>query len=501
MKNPINDFDIDQADKYQHNLFFTHIKEPVPRLVKDVFSEFRNGEINLQPEFQRQFVWNKKKQKELIKSLYAGFPLPMFYFADSTKDLTEVVDGQQRLTTIFGFLKPECIDTSIRSKLISNVRINYNGNRLNTNEIQRTIKNRKIHCVYLQESSMQLKYEIFQILNQGATILKPQEIRNCLFASEMPAFNKLLKNEANKLRRITKMTLDRMMGEELMLRFFVINKYGYEKDVSNLLKNFNSLKQDFDNQELKLLKRKSKYFFNTLKKIFGEDIDNCFQVLQKGVQLPQINRWQLYSFSNKINQSLFHLFSYYLPKFSNHQLNKKDFLIIKSGYLDLLKNKKFVSVITGAGTNSTKNIGKSKQIFEKSFLNEYVGDWTIKSNRTIPASQKNTIRKNIPFCYLCYGKFRKSLASSRIHAEHIEAFNSGKDTELSNILLAHAICNSEKKGMTLEVYRSKPKSIKRRKANKKNIEEYRGALKEWNKAYPLDNYHRLMKYAKSDKLL
>jgi hypothetical protein len=52
--------------------------------------------------------------------------------------------------------------------------------------------------------------------------------------------------------------------------------------------------------------------------------------------------------------------------------------------------------------------------------------------------------------------------------------------------------------MSLDEYRATPKSQKRRKTNKKNIIIYRQALKEWNKAYKLDIYSRLTKFAKVD---
>ena len=494
----INEFDMVEIERYQGNLSTPHIKEPVPRFIKDVLDEYNRREINLQPEFQRQFVWTKTKQKELIKSLYAGFPLPMFYFAESGNNNYEVVDGQQRLTTIFGFLKPESIDKSIRSKLISNIQINHNGQRISLDDLRQIIKKRNIYCVYLPETSVNLKYEIFQVLNQGATMLKPQEIRNCLLASEMPKFNKLLKAVANKLRKITGMTLDRMLGEELALRFFVINKYGYERDITDLLNNFNMLKRDFDEHEIRRMKQKSEFFFRTLKKIFDSDIDDCFQVLQKGVKPPKINKWGLYPFSKKINQSLFHLLSCYLPKFSTHQLNSKNFIKIKKGYLELLKNKSFVSVITGAGTNSTRNIKRSNQIFKKAFLEKHVGDWTVKSKRNITIAEKRTIRKNVPYCYLCYGKIGNNVPIGKIHAEHIEAYSTGKESKLSNVLLAHPRCNAEKKDMSLDEYRETTKSQKRRKTQKKNIVAYRQALKEWNKAYRLDVYPQLMKLAKSD---
>lgn len=498
-KTQINEFDMVEIDKYQGNLSTPHIKEPVPRFIKDVLDEYNRKEINLQPEFQRQFVWSKTKQKELIKSLYAGFPLPMFYFAESGNNNYEVVDGQQRLTTIFGFLKPESIDDkSIRSKLISNIQINRNGNRISLNELRQNIQKRNIYCVYLPETSVNLKYEIFQVLNQGATMLKPQEIRNCLLASEMPKFNKLLKAVANKLRKITGMTLDRMLGEELALRFFVISKYGYERDITDLLNNFHLLKRDFDEHEIRRMKQKSDFFFRTLKNIFDSDIDDSFQVLQKGVRSPKINKWGLYPFSKKINQSLFHLLSCYLPKFSTHQLNRKNFNKIKKGYLDLLKNKSFVAVISGSGTNSTSNIKKSNQIFKKVFLEKHVGDWTIKSKRNITTAEKRTIRKNVPYCYICYGKIGSNLPISKIHAEHIEAYSTGKESKLSNVLLAHPKCNAEKKNMSLDEYRETAKSQKRRKTQKKNIMAYRQALKEWNKAYRIDIYSRLLRFSKAD---
>ncbi|MEK6871823.1 MAG: DUF262 domain-containing protein [Nanoarchaeota archaeon] len=83
------------------------IKEPVPRKVNDVFRDFsEENKIILQPEFQRDFIWTKNKQAELIKSLWRGIPLPMFYFSVDNNGKWEVIDGQQRLTTIFGYIYP-----------------------------------------------------------------------------------------------------------------------------------------------------------------------------------------------------------------------------------------------------------------------------------------------------------------------------------------------------------------------------------------------------------
>ena len=150
-----------------------------------------------------------------------------------------------------------------------------------------------------------------------------------------------------------------------------------------------------------------------------------------------------------------------------HQLNRRSITKIKKGYIDLLKNRKFISVITGAGTNSTMNIQKSSQLFKRAFLYKHIGDWAAKSKRNITASEKRTILKNVPYCYLCYGKFTKNIPFSKIHAEHIEAYGSGKKSKLSNILLAHPKCNAEKKDIDLEKYRETSKSQNRRKCTER----------------------------------
>src|SRR4051812_24474289 len=60
----------------------------------------RRGHLNLQPEFQRFFVWNRAKASRLIESLLLNIPVPVIYTAETAEGKQEVVDGQQRLTTI-----------------------------------------------------------------------------------------------------------------------------------------------------------------------------------------------------------------------------------------------------------------------------------------------------------------------------------------------------------------------------------------------------------------
>ena len=65
---------------------------------------WRQGDITI-PDYQREFVWSIKQSTLLIESFLIGLPVPpiFFYIDDQNKNL--VVDGQQRLLSVFFFLE------------------------------------------------------------------------------------------------------------------------------------------------------------------------------------------------------------------------------------------------------------------------------------------------------------------------------------------------------------------------------------------------------------
>lgn len=484
------------------------IKEPTKRKMKDVHRDFKEGNIILQPEFQRDFIWTKNKQAELIKSIWRGIPLPMFYFSVERNGKFEVIDGQQRLTTIFGYISSQLIkDRRIRDKLIKKIKIkDENKNNISRDDIiKRVLEDTNIYCVEIPEVGLNTndKFEIFRSLNLGATPLKFQEIRNAIFQKEIPHLNKSLKSGAQKIERLTGMKNFRMTFEDLVLRFYIINEKGYDKRVSDQLKNNVELKNIFTEEKIKTINSKFNRFINYMNKVFGRKSFQTLSKIRENKQLPD-NKWEKHAFSAKINQGLFHLFSYYIPKYSKHRLNKKSDKKIREEFVKLLKNSRFLNLITGSGTDSTKNIKKSSSLFEKLFLNVCFGDWYKIDKRNIPRELKTTMIENVPFCYLCYGKLKRIEHIenfSDIHGEHIKSFKEGNKSTYRNILLAHKKCNSEKSAKRLEDYRKQDKSILKRKKNKQNIKEYIRCLKEWNTYYPLHAYKKLVKYAKRDKKL
>lgn len=424
----------------------------------------------------------------------------MFYLAETVSDDYEVIDGQQRLTTIFGFIDQSKIDNQTRKKLFKKIEIKDNNKRIPVEDIKKKVLSSKIFIVEVAKSNLNAKYEIFRILNQGATALKPQEIRNSIFTSQLRELNILTKWLGNKLRKVTGLKLERMAAEELALRFILVNKYGYESDLRNILDDLDKLKRDFDQKAYRASRKACRLFINRLQKLFGpKDINRAFQVLSKK-HSSHSNKWSQHFFSGNVNQGLFHLFSYYLPKYNSNQINKINSLRFKKVLLALLKNRPFVNVITGSGTNSKKNIQKSKELFERYFLNKTFGTWAEKEPRTITRNELRTIVTNIPFCYLSYKRLPIN-EISKIHIDHISPYTDGNNTKLSNLLPALKTYNIRKRSKSLEDFRNSPSSIKARRKNQKNINEYLKCLRDWNKTYPLEKYRMLRRFANLDKRL
>ena len=75
--------------------------------INDMVLLYRNGQINLEPGFQRRSVWSMTDRRRLIQSIVSAYPLPnIFLYRRSSrgKIVYDVIDGKQRLETILMFM-------------------------------------------------------------------------------------------------------------------------------------------------------------------------------------------------------------------------------------------------------------------------------------------------------------------------------------------------------------------------------------------------------------
>lgn len=226
---------------------------PADFTLEVLHSKWQKKEISI-PDFQRQFVWKQNQASKLIESFLIGLPVPpVFLYTERTSQKFLVIDGQQRLRSVFYFfeglfgaerkgrrevfsLKGLSEKSKYRDKTFEDLTADDNpdGRRLK-NSVLRSFIVQQLDP--LDDTSI---YHVFERLNTGGTFLANQEIRNCVHRGE---FNNLL-HDLNKLPEwrliLGRPNPDsRQRDVELILRFFaLLDVTHYTKPMKDFLTKF-----------------------------------------------------------------------------------------------------------------------------------------------------------------------------------------------------------------------------------------------------------------------
>lgn len=207
----------------------------------ELISMYENGELNIRPQFQRFFRWTPYQRSRLIESLLLKIPIPSIFVSQRQDGVWDVIDGQQRLSTILqlvGILRDadgnrlnplELASTKFLPSLLNKT---WDGTTANSigRENQLLIKRSKIDVkIILRESSEASKYELFQRLNSGGSPLSEQEMRNVMMIMVSPPFYEWMETLAQDENFLLCTALsDRAREErydlELVTRFLALRK-------------------------------------------------------------------------------------------------------------------------------------------------------------------------------------------------------------------------------------------------------------------------------------
>jgi hypothetical protein len=206
--------------------------------VETLYSQIKKGNINLDPKFQRREAWDSVRKSKLIESIICSFPIPNVVLAEDKKVKGRylVIDGKQRLFSIYSFLNNELALTGLETRSDLNGLKFEDLKILLPDEIP-TIENQPIRTIIIRNwTDEDYLYAIFYRLNSGSLPLSSQELRKALHGGKLLDYIDDYIAESKEFKKVFGEKLDRRMRDvELVLRFVSFDLF-YESYKGNLKK-------------------------------------------------------------------------------------------------------------------------------------------------------------------------------------------------------------------------------------------------------------------------
>ena len=229
---PLSEDDIAEIEK-----MVAVVEAPLDRTIRDLKGSYDQEEIDPHPDFQRNpGIWNDEQASRLIESLILKIPIPRVYTAEilpteQKKYVDEVVDGQQRLTTVFNF-----IDGVFRLKGLTHApKLNGLSFDILPAIYRERILKTPFNIIRISSTSYpETKLLMFENLNRGSVALNKQEVRAVTFHGPIINFVRELTDNTvtfNEFMKASGLKNDREIPEELVaeaLAFHVLRPDAYK---------------------------------------------------------------------------------------------------------------------------------------------------------------------------------------------------------------------------------------------------------------------------------
>ena len=242
--------------------------------VYQVYHWIENGVLTLSPEFQRKLVWDVQRKSLLIESLMLKIPIPAFYFQENQEGDKLVIDGLQRLSTIYSYMNDEF---ELKGLQYLNM---YNGfcySRL-PRKYKTRIEETQMAVNVLDSRCHELvKFDVFRRVNTGGIPLNSQEIRNIMATEETRCLLNAMSGSAEFIKATRGKVKDlRMDAQELCLRF--ITFYLRYNPEPGKLEHLKSLTRMMDET---LLELNTLEWQETVKfiELFKNSMEKCYALL------------------------------------------------------------------------------------------------------------------------------------------------------------------------------------------------------------------------------
>jgi hypothetical protein len=329
------------------------VTQPYDLAVDSLVEQIRDGMIFLRPlserpSFQRRYVWTDLLASRLIESILLNVPIPPCYLSQNDEYELDVIDGQQRLFSLYRFLENQFPLSGLEVLTELNSRRYYEIEH----KLQRQLRTHTLRCILItNESHPEIKFDVFERLNTNTAPLNAQELRNCVYRGSLNSLVKDIAEDKTWLAILGKKEPDkRMRDEELILRFFafqISGLEGYRTPLKHWLNGVAKEGKKFTPE--KILELRALWDKTIANVLSWFDAKSCFR--REGARV--------------INRALFDLVAYTAAKISTDQAIqiKQQFLV---AFEELQNNAEFQDLISRA-VDHTKRTKRRFEIWNQAF--------------------------------------------------------------------------------------------------------------------------------------
>lgn len=417
--------------------------------ISEMYEQFTLKNVSLQPKYQRRLVWPFKNKVYLIDSILQGLPLPKFFLqirvdSKTGKTIYDMVDGQQRLSTIFEFISEKTNDDKefILSKKYhpepEKFLKDLEGMTFSKlpQDLQQRLWLYKLSMEELTEATEDEIKDMFVRLNLSNVKLNSQELRNALFQGD---FKNLVYELADdfeedyylKYKILSISNIKRMVDAEYTSELVATILRG----ITNKKDKLDDIYRDYDTMDpdhVKSVKKIFRSIFHLIETILGDDLKTT-------------------RFNNKNDfYSLFYLL-YDIQYKKKLKIDTTVYKQIKEILVELSLEatetatnpqvlKYYIGVVNAGDTEANRN-------YRHNYLLELIEPLCIARDpkRLFSESEKQFLwhKSQEKKCGICKAEISEY---SDCEIDHIVPWNNGGRTDLSNGQVSHTICNRKKSG-------------------------------------------------------
>lgn len=240
--------------------------ENVLLTVSEIIKFYERGRIKINPAYQRNYRWSNEQKTKFIESLLLKYPIPPIITIKTENDNGlynyEIIDGVQRLSTIFEFVNAKSkYGEEIKNTTEQLINLqgateftDINGKTwedFKSEEFDFIFESSTLLFINLMTEDEDVKYEMFERLNTLSSELSPQEIRNSIIALKDKEKYSYISEEINSISECIfgKADLSKRIDLEYFVEFSFIKRYNqYYEQVDEKIKSIKKIKSSSKNK-------------------------------------------------------------------------------------------------------------------------------------------------------------------------------------------------------------------------------------------------------------